>query len=343
MITQGITLDGLPPGHLNAAIMPPMKAAEILEHPLFGHTTLALPPRLKGKVPVAKDRGGSLNIAYEVHGNGPRHLITVEYPAPRKELLTPGFHPESDKPLGRYSTSEMARDTLEVVDCLEWTLPRQLHVVGVSLGGMIAQELGYWENLRNRINMVSQTFTFSSFLNAVVDKTSGIGNTIASRRDRLLTPESRQFIPKSPDVQLDDIKERMFSQSWLDAPAEDGNFPTNGDWFAAMELQKRRDVEGFTRKGFICQAIAAGWHHKSPEQLKELADKVGRRRIQVLHGTVDKMITPPHGETLAQELGGEEGVTKIIVPGRGHVLHVEELDMYNKALVDIIEKTERLT
>lgn len=48
---------------------------------------------------------------------------------------------ESDKPLRRYSTSEMARDAVELVDHLGWTQPRQLHVIGVSMGGMIAQEL----------------------------------------------------------------------------------------------------------------------------------------------------------------------------------------------------------
>ena len=134
----------------------------------------------------------------------------------------------------------------------------------------------------------------------------------------------------------------MFSQSWLDAPDDYGDFPTNGDRFAAMELLKRRDVEGFTRKGFICQAIAAGWHHKSPEQLKELADKVGRQRIQVLHGTFDKMITPPHAETLARELGEGEGVTKVIMPGRAHVLHLEEQQMYQRVLENMMDKVEKL-
>ena len=41
----------------------------------------------------------------------------------------------------RYSTSEMAKDTLELIDHVGWTSQRQLHVVGSSLGGMIAQEL----------------------------------------------------------------------------------------------------------------------------------------------------------------------------------------------------------
>ena len=48
---------------------------------------------------------------------------------------------ESDKPLARYSTSEMAKDTLELIDHIGWTADRQLHVIGVSMGGMIAQEL----------------------------------------------------------------------------------------------------------------------------------------------------------------------------------------------------------
>lgn len=48
---------------------------------------------------------------------------------------------ESDKPLGRYSTTQLAKDTLELLDHLQWTEQRSLHVVGVSMGGMTAQEL----------------------------------------------------------------------------------------------------------------------------------------------------------------------------------------------------------
>ena len=133
----------------------------------------------------------------------------------------------------------------------------------------------------------------------------------------------------------------MFSQAWLNAPDDYGEFPTNGDRFAAMELLKRQDANGFTRKGFICQAIAAGWHFKSAEQLKELGDKVGRARIQVVHGSIDKMITVPHGETLAKELGGEDGgVTKTIVPGRAHVLHIEERKVFRDLVMQIVRKAE---
>lgn len=48
---------------------------------------------------------------------------------------------KSDKPLMRYSTSEMAKDCVELLDHLGWTNDRQLHIAGVSMGGMISQEI----------------------------------------------------------------------------------------------------------------------------------------------------------------------------------------------------------
>ena len=48
---------------------------------------------------------------------------------------------KSDTPLMRYTTSEMAKDVIEVLDHVGWTDPRSAHVVGVSMGGMISQEM----------------------------------------------------------------------------------------------------------------------------------------------------------------------------------------------------------
>ena len=59
--------------------MPPLTAAEIVQHPEFEHVTWDLPPTKKGKVAVAKGRGGPLDIAYEVHGHGPIHLLVRAY------------------------------------------------------------------------------------------------------------------------------------------------------------------------------------------------------------------------------------------------------------------------
>ena len=102
-------------------------------------------------------------------------------------------------------------------------------------------------------------------------------------------------------------------------------------------------MDGYTRKGFLCQIVAAAYHHKSAKQLKDLGDKLGRERILVAHGTLDKMITVPHGEVLCEELGGEEqGVTKVIVPGKGHALPMEWRKEFTKLISGFVEKTEKI-
>lgn len=144
-------------------------------------------------------------------------------------------------------------------------------------------------------------------------------------------------MPKSLDVQVNDAKARLFSQRWLAEPDTEGGFPTNGDRFAAQEITKRQDVYGFTRRGFMLQAIAAGWHCKTAQQLEALGDAVGRERIQVLHGSADKMITAMHGEVLAEELGGEaRGVKKVIMEGHCHVLQLEAREELRRLVAAIV-------
>lgn len=55
---------------------------------------------------------------------------------------------ESDKPVMRYSTSEMAKDTFELLDRVGWTGERSIHVIGISMGGMIAQEMVHTRDRR---------------------------------------------------------------------------------------------------------------------------------------------------------------------------------------------------
>lgn len=73
-----------------------MTPDELLKHPEYHHTIWDLKPERKGKVAVAKDRGGPLNIAYEVHGRGPRHMVvSTSY---SMHLLIPKFRPSLPPP-----------------------------------------------------------------------------------------------------------------------------------------------------------------------------------------------------------------------------------------------------
>ena len=136
----------------------------------------------------------------------------------------------------------------------------------------------------------------------------------------------QMFIPKSLDDTLIGSSRMMFAQHWLDAPdnaivpsttTPNVTFPidpetklprpykafaTNYERWAAQELTKKMDKDAFGKKGFMLQAIAAGWHHKSPEQLAKMGDEVGRERIVVVHGEEDNMISVPHGRKLIEFL-----------------------------------------
>ncbi|KAI9787333.1 MAG: hypothetical protein M1835_002800 [Candelina submexicana] len=263
---------------------------------------------------------------------------------------------ESDKPLMRYSSSELAKDTLELLNQLEWVNERSLHVIGVSMGGMIAQELhdpvSHGATSDSIIvpciygGSTGKYCRMNIFLNRMFDERYLLIPSSSKGFFENLKTRMNMFIPKPIDVQLANTKATLFSQAWADAPDAEpivGGFPTNGDRFAGQELKKRQDKEGFTRKGFILQVICAGWHYKGTEQLKQLGDQVGRERIQIIHGALDRMITVPHAEVLDRELGRQNnGITKTIFEDAGHYLPMEKRNEFRALIEAMVEKTEAL-
>ncbi|RQM08848.1 hypothetical protein DH86_00002976 [Scytalidium sp. 3C] len=189
----------------------------------------------------------------------------------------------------------------------------------ISTAAAIENTTTYIENLRNRINM---------------------------------------FIPKSLDRSLVDASKSMFPDRWLDSPDDavlpntntpkvimppSGEYPrfkTNYERWAAQELQKRLDNQAFQKKGFMLQAIAAGWHHKSAAQIKELGDKVGRDRIAVFHGTGDNMITVYHGKKLIEMLNPGASVIR---DGSGHVIPLEDTEWFNNWMEEQVQKAEKMS
>jgi predicted esterase len=77
--------------------------------------------------------------------------------------------------------------------------------------------------------------------------------------------------------------------------------------------------------------------------LRELGDKIGRDRIMVIHGGLDRMITFPHGKILLEGLGGEAGgVTKRFEPGQAHVIPIEKRKEFREWIEELVQKAERL-
>lgn len=329
-----------------------LSAAEIQAHPEYAHVHWPLEANKREKIDVAAGRGGPLKLGYEIHGHGPKKILwimglggfmktwqrqTKDFGHTQADEYTCLIFDnrgmgESDKPLLRYTTSEMARDAIELLDHVGWTEARSVHVVGISMGGMIAQELGLLIPQRicslNLISTAPRIVRTLPFLENV--------------RNRI-----NLLIPKGLDAQMARVKADCYSAEWLARPDETEYtvqpFPTNGDRFAAGDISKRLTPGVMTRQGFLCQLYAAGFHHKSAAQLKQLGDVVGRERILVFHGTKDNMINFIHGEMLLRELGGEEsGVTKVFKEGIGHVAPFEIRPEFERIITDRIAKTEAL-
>jgi len=97
-----------------------------------------------------------VSMYYETHGDGPQKIlfvmglsaslrvweIQVQYFSKASDFQLCVFDNRgigrSSSPTGRYTTSEMAKDALELVDHLGW---KSFHIAGISMGGMISQEL----------------------------------------------------------------------------------------------------------------------------------------------------------------------------------------------------------
>ena len=69
-----------------------MTAEELQKHPEYEHTIWKLKPDHQGKVAVAKDRGGPLDIAYEVHGHGDRKIVVSTQMLSRLRHQVPGSY-----------------------------------------------------------------------------------------------------------------------------------------------------------------------------------------------------------------------------------------------------------
>ncbi|KAL4773449.1 Alpha/Beta hydrolase protein [Aspergillus nidulans var. acristatus] len=329
-----------------------LTAAEVVAHPAYKHLDWKLSPTTSGTALVAqKRRAGPFNLYYQIHGHGPIKLVFImglmaAHGDWKRQVKFFGHdHADkysvlvfdnrgvgkSDKPISYYSTSEMAQDVIDLLTSIGWldlsTAPsRDINVVGASMGGMISQELAML--IPDRLASLTLCCTAPR-----VERTAPFLENLRERAE--------MFIPRNIDHELNRLARSLFPDDFLAQPDDEyddpeKNFPTRRDRFAAGRLRKLEDTEGFTKKGFLMQIVACNFHHKSAAQLKELGDKVGRERIAVLHGTVDRMLTFHHGELLNKEIG--EGILYKVWEGSGHMLPWEKESEFNQLVHELAQR-----
>ncbi|BGP20420.1 hypothetical protein JCM10213v2_008568 [Rhodosporidiobolus nylandii] len=150
---------------------------------------------------------------------------------------SPSHGPGWKAALTRYKTSEMARDVRELLDFLGGGWEKEVHVVGVSMGGMIAQELALLIPDRVSTLLLTSTTAGSRFVPA-----------LPSRKATSLIVQQSLGLQKTPEAQIAGI-----------------------EFLHRYHLGRRQPLAG--RMG---QTAAVLNHYLSPARLHELGTKISR-------------------------------------------------------------------
>jgi pimeloyl-ACP methyl ester carboxylesterase len=261
-------------------------------------------------MPIA--RSGDADISYEITGEGEPLLMIMGFVSDSRMwiLQTPAFSPHykcitfdnrgvgmSSRPPGPYTMEQMAGDALAVMD--DAGIERA-HVLGVSMGGAIAQNLAL--KAPERVKSLTLAVTWCH-RNPWLDRLSDIGRHFASMghdefgRGVLLFLFSPAFVINNPEMIA------MIEQ---------------------MVLEFEPPPETFVNQ------LAAVVDHDVREQLATLtlpALVVSARR--------DIMVPPELGEIVATSIPG----ARFELLDGGHAVNAENAAEFNRVILEFLQAT----
>jgi len=222
-------------------------------------------------------------------------------------------------PGGRITTTQMAQDVVEVLKLLSWDMTK-VHLVGNSLGGMIAQELALL--VPSQISTLSLINTHAGGWKAYIPPWNAILSV------------SRHLFKKGDKEKIRVLLETVFSKHHLAKPGRkeylsiiEEEYPTILDFYVNTFVDQFSTImpKENAKYLFMQQLSAVLTHRVSTKRLSKLR---GRFPIMICVGTGDKVVAPEHSYKLTRCLNAE----LIIFEGAGHAVTEECLDEVNDVL-----------
>jgi len=192
-----------------------------------------------------------------------------------------------------YSLTDMAADGIAVLDQLN---VEKAHVIGVSLGGMIAQEtaLAFPERIISLTSMLSSA-------NMADDSLPGINLDLI--KELILAQVRYGLLPGEANQVRLMISVRQSLQGNKD-------YPIDLEGTAQSVLYNLRERNGLNNEAFKQQSAAVMASGSREEALKEL-----KARTLIVHGTADPLIPFAHGQKCVALIPGAKNLW---IEGMGH-------------------------
>jgi 3-oxoadipate enol-lactonase len=275
-------------------------------------------------------RIGEVDLYYEEHGSGEPLLLIMglaadsqawvfQLPAFSERYRTIVFDNRgvgrSSKPTGPYSIHQMADEAAALLDTLKI---ERANVVGVSMGGMIAQELVLRHPEKVRSLVLACTYPEPS-------------EDIEAHRQFSVTQLGGKISSEGQvEIDLTTLNPLTFLQQML---------PTVfNQEFIDRELPKLMQVfAGALQYGFSMEAIlgqvAAVMSHKATDRLKQI-----RVPTLVITGDADRLIPPANSDILAREIPGARLVK---LSGGSHGFNFETPEEFNREVLAFLADSAR--
>ncbi|KAF7319087.1 AB hydrolase-1 domain-containing protein [Mycena chlorophos] len=239
------------------------------------------------------------SLYYEQHGTGPHRVILINGLNTNSfswEFLVRALAEEhsvlvfdnrgvgySGYPAGRYTTSGMAQDIVVLLDHLGWTAAREIHVVGSSLGGMIAQELAYC--IPERI----------ASLTLAVTTPGGWPWQNLPPWEGIKCLTKLLFISE-PENKAPTVMKMLYPPSWLEEPSLLDSTRTNRAVQTKTYLRRAAFGPKQQIMGHISQLGAGLTHRVSRVRLRRISDTIPK--IAILCGDQDNLMDLQHSRDL---------------------------------------------